>query len=274
MPIKGSDSCGFAAVVFSPEHLSIIKDGPSERRDFLDTGIGQLKSRYRGVLGEYLRVMKQRNAFLKMKLSEIEFNTTLDVYDMQLARLGSIIKKTRESYLTQLSPKAQQYFSQMCKGEHCLSLSYDSLVPDSPEEYVKMLLESRDKDIATGSTLLGVHRYDVTVEIDGKAARLYGSQVQQRCCVLALKLAEAYIFGEFLGEHPVVLLDDVLSELDEIRRSFLLEHLVGPQIFITACDPPEEFKKRPLALFTVKDGVITSEGCDDCDNSYDKTEET
>ncbi len=252
-PIKGSDNSGLCAVVFSPTHLSIIKGGPSERRDFLDMSIGQLKPRYRGVLRQYGSLLKQRNAILKLKLHEMEMEITLDVYDKQLAKIGTVIKKTRESYLKELSPKAVSIFREM-NGNGELSLAYQTTVPETEEEYYSSLVENRKKDQAAKMTSIGIHRDDLSIDINGKPSRVFASQGQQRSSILSLKLAETLLFEEFLGEAPILLLDDVLSELDETRRLFLLEKIKGPQIFITACDPPEEFRDKSLRMFHIEDG--------------------
>lgn len=252
----------FKAVVFSPVHLSIIKDGPELRRSFLDTGICQLKPRYISVLREYRQILLQRNALLKSGTRSSLITPQLDVFDTQLARSAAIIAKTRYTYLQRIAKKAESYYRQMATMGDQISLSYLCSVPEAggfdKEVFAEAFYSQRSKDIEARTTTIGVHRDDFSAEVGGFPARSHGSQGQQRSIVLALKLAEAEIFYEESGEYPVVLLDDVMSELDESRRKFLLSQLTAPQVFITCCEPSAIIGVEKESLFKIREGQIIS----------------
>lgn len=252
----------FQAVVFSPVHLSIIKDGPELRRNFLDTGICQLKPRYISLLREYRQILLQRNALLKSGSRSSLIHPQLDVFDTQLARSAGLIAKTRYTYLRRIAKKAENYYRQMAAKGDEISLSYLCSVPEAAERgfdkqgFAEAFYRQRSKDIEARTTTIGVHRDDFLAEVGGFPARSHGSQGQQRSIVLALKLAEAEIFYEESGEYPVVLLDDVMSELDESRRRFLLSQLTAPQVFITCCEPSAILGVEPESLFEISAGRI------------------
>lgn len=264
VPISGACALmgSFKAVVFSPVHLSIIKDGPELRRSFLDTGICQLKPRYISVLREYRQILLQRNALLKSGARSSLMTPQLDVFDAQLARSAAIIAKTRYTYLQRIAKEAEGYYRQMAPQGDQISLSYLCSVPETGagdfdrEQFLEAFARQRSKDIEARSTTIGVHRDDFSAQVGGFPARSHGSQGQQRSIVLALKLAEAEIFYEESGEYPVVLLDDVMSELDESRRRFLLSQLNLPQVFITCCEPSAIIGVERESLFEIKGGRL------------------
>lgn len=234
------------AVVFSPTHLSLLKNGPQEKRKFLDTAICQIKPRFIHLLAQYTRVLDQRNRLLKDLMYDKTgmLADTLEIWDERLASLAAVIIKTRASFLQKLLPEAQKTYAGISKGREELSFSYVSTLAcdwSAPTaEMEKVLLDGlracRNEDIKMRMTGAGPHRDDVEISLDGASARVYGSQGQQRSCVLALKLAECELIRETMGEYPVVLLDDVMSELDVSRREYLLNHLSGRQLIMTCCD--------------------------------------
>ena len=237
-----SDLCGgFCCVVFSPAHLNLIKGGPAERRKAIDTVIGQIKPRYISLLQDYQKLLLQRNTLLK----DIKFSSslidTLDVWDISLAKTGAMIAKTRESFVNKLIPLCKEVYDGISGGKESYDMSYSSTVSAdneiSQQVMLEMLKSSRGEDIQNGSTSIGPHRDDIIIEINGISARSFGSQGQQRSGVLALKLGECALMQEVTGHAPVILLDDVMSELDDNRRDFLLHRLEDRQIFITCCDP-------------------------------------
>lgn len=234
----------FCAVVFSPVHLSLIKNGPQEKRKFIDTSICQLKPRYISVLNQFTRALDQRNRLLKDISYETSLFDTLDIWDARLAAFAAVIIKTRASFLKKLFPYAEEIYAGISGEKEKLQFDYVSTLECDPQkeigeiekELLSGLRSGRGEDVRSRFTNLGPHRDDIEITLDKNSARAYASQGQQRSCVLALKLAECELIRETLGEYPVVLLDDVMSELDRARRDFLLNRLRGRQLIITCCD--------------------------------------
>ena len=231
------------AVVFSPAHLALVKEGPAAKRRFLDTAICQLKPAYLDLLGKYTRVLNQRNQLLKDVRMESSLWDTLELWDDQLCILAAKVIQVRRSYLKKLAPWAQEIYRGISGGREKLALEYRATLgareredPMDTHKLRSQLMAARGEDLRLRATTLGPHRDDMEILLDGHSARLYGSQGQQRSCVLALKLAECQLMREYLGEYPVVLLDDVMSELDEARRTYLLNSLRDRQLVLTCCD--------------------------------------
>ena len=254
----------FCAVVFSPENLSLIKRGPAERRSFIDSAICREKLRNAQTLQRYNRLLKQRNALLKHIAHSDTARGTLDLWDEQLTAIGAAIVRQRLDFIRMISEKAAVFHQGISHGKETLSLRYVSSFGaeenDSPERLKEKFLEKcaahYPNEILTGSTLSGAHRDDMEIWINGKNARFFASQGQQRSAVLSLKLAEASVLRERMGENPVILFDDVLSELDNERQDYLLNELRGCQVFITCC---EKFNKEQLSegkVFYVEGGVV------------------
>ncbi len=255
---EGKGSGYFMAVIFSPTHLSLVKGGPEERRRALDTVITQLKPRYRKVALEYNRLLHQRNTLLRDAQLSPALLDTLDVWDDALAKTGALLTLTRQTFLDRLSPFSDRIYEGIAGGRESLSLSYEaSCALDGEISQASMkekLRRARSDDLRTGTTSVGPQRDDFQILLSGLSARSFGSQGQQRSVVLAFKLAECALMEEVSGETPVVLLDDVMSELDENRRDYLLHHLRDRQIFITCCDPNQIASAE--AIFTVKEGCF------------------
>ena len=235
----------FCAVVFSPDHLTLIKNGPDERRNFIDGAICQIKPSYAVLLSRYKKILSERNALLKDIPRHRELEDTLDIWNERLSEEGSAIAVQRIKYIKMLTEPAIKFYNGISSGKERLSLEYKMHYKAdenmSREEIFDVMLDAlrnrQNDDIYCGYTTVGVHRDDLTVKINEMEARNFGSQGQQRSAVLALKLAEASGIGNVKGENPVVLLDDVLSELDNTRRNYLLKELSNMQIFITCCEP-------------------------------------
>lgn len=238
----------FRAVLFCPEHLSIVKDGPAERRAFLDIALCQLRPMYLSALSRHNKVMTQRNALLK-QLSEGEGDRRLlEVYSEQLAREAAFIYTSRRDYIKRLDRHIKNFFAELCgmnEINELPELSYKNSLKDNGfnesealEAYRRALSANVGREIAAGASLYGAHKDDIEIYLDGREARLYASQGQQRSISLAMKLGEGEISREYSGEYPVFLFDDVLSELDPGRQEFLLSRLGERQVIMTACTPP------------------------------------
>ena len=253
----------FCAVVFSPDHLSLIKEGPSFRRKFIDGALCQKKPAYARLLSQYSRVLSQRNILLKDILSHGELLDTLEIWDEKLARLGASMMMERSRYIKNLSLWAEKTYVGISKGKESFSAEYESTVwkdgmteEDVFQAFFSLLKQGRKEDLSSGFTIKGPHRDDLFIQIQDKPAREYGSQGQQRSCVLALKLAEAACLSDSLEEKPVILLDDVMSELDSSRQDYLLNQIQGWQVFITCCDPNTVMGLSQGKTFFVENGTI------------------
>ncbi len=224
------------SVFFSPGELRLIQDGPDERRRFLDISISQTSREYCSSLTRYLKILNQRNNLLK----ERDFGAvqeTLPVWDEQLAVYAARVIVKRREYLAALSPLAQDAHLYLTDGGEVLTLRLDGRYPSSEAETQEKVLQelslARERDMRLGFTSVGPHRDDIRVSIDGTDARGFASQGQARTAALALKLAETELFRRYAGESPVLILDDVMSELDLPRRKKLLERIRGLQCILT-----------------------------------------
>ncbi len=231
------------AVIFSPSHLYMIKEGPAGRRKFTDGALCQLKSNYRGVLREYNRCLLQRNVLLKDLQQNTQLYDLLYIWNRNLARAGAKIIYQRERYINALLPFAKDIYAGLSGGSETLGLKikgafdYSGIsAADAEGLLIKELEKNQAADMAARATTAGPHRDDLEITVNSKSARNFGSQGQQRSCVLALKLAEASLLKEMTGEEPIALLDDVMSELDEKRQDYILNHIKDGQVFITCCD--------------------------------------
>jgi len=246
----------FSAVVFSPDHLNMVKDGPSARREFIDTAISSLRPNYRKSLSLYIRALMQRNKALKTR--DKNYDAVLDVFEYHLSVLGAYILKQRQKYLFALSPYVAEIYSGLCNKKEKIELLYKSTSEESEAEYIaKKLRESRTEDYITGSTGVGIHRDDIEFLLDENPLRLYGSQGQQRSSVLAVKLAEAQLLKKHFEEQPIAILDDVMSELDEERQDYILNHIKNWQVFISCCDMNGIKKLKEGHVVKVKSGVLS-----------------
>ena len=252
----------FCAVVFSPDNMGLIKGGSGERRKFLDAAISQHYPTYPRLLVEYNRILAQRNAFLKKSLGGKGFESMLEIWDENLSRTGAKISCKRAVYVAELCGKTEEIFDGISSGRESISLRYTCgyLVPDSVEETAAALrqqLEShRGSDLAQGCTNYGPHRDDLTITVNELSAKQYASQGQKRSCVLALKLAEASLLEQAIGERPIAVLDDVMSELDHLRQDYLMNHMEGWQVFISCCDPNTVKGLEKGRVIEVKSGEL------------------
>ena len=239
---------GFKVVLFCPEHLSIIKEGPSVRRSFLDVAISQIRPLYMRSLQRYNLILKERNALIKSAdENRASFNSTIDLFSSQLAHEAAVITGYRVRYIESLKKHVSDCFSDMTGERERPRLEYVSSSKLEAEDcfdekkcekaYLELYSSRHEREIAAESTLWGIHKDDLEIDLDGNRARIFASQGQQRSLSLALKLAEGEIIrSECGGDYPVFLFDDVLSELDSGRRSYLLSNLEGKQVIMTSCE--------------------------------------
>lgn len=261
IPIKRScELLGLANIIFfSPEDLKIVKNGPSERRRFINLELSQLDKVYLYELGEYNKALMQRNKLLKQIAYTSSLSGTLDIWDEKLAEFGSKVIISRGKFIERLSVITKKINGSLTGNREHTELLYE---PDvSAEDFLYNLKKAREKDLHFLSTSVGPHRDDLCFMNEGVDIRKYGSQGQQRTCALSLKLAEIELVKEITNDMPVLLLDDVLSELDRNRQNYLLDSINNIQTIIT-CTGLEEFIDGRLALdrvFRISDGTVILE---------------
>lgn len=243
-------------VAFSPEDLNIIKNGPSERRRFMDLELCQLNKVYLQELTSYNKVLNQRNKLLKDIGFQPGLTETLDVWDMQLVSYGKKIISLRKRFMEELGEIIRQIHSNLTGQKEEIRLLYE---PDVEEEVFEEKLQSaREKDLHFRVTSVGPHRDDFCVQTNGIDIRKYGSQGQQRTAALSLKMSEIYLVEKVTKDHPVLLLDDVLSELDSNRQNYLLQSIHNIQTVIT-CTGLDELIENNFSIdrvFRVTEGKI------------------
>ena len=233
----------FRAVIFTPDHLNLVKGQPENRRRFIDLAICQSYPRYVSYLSEYNRVLLQKNALLKQDCEKSYKADMIGIYNEKLSSSAAAISFNRRRFLKQLEECAALQQEEISGGKEVLRLKYNGCFEEEPESAeetrVAMLnyLNSKcEAEILRGISLFGVHKDDFTIYLNNKNGRFFASQGQQRSAVLALKLAEGEMSRKVTGEYPVFLFDDILSELDEGRRSIILGKTGGRQVIITGCE--------------------------------------
>ena len=250
---KISDIIGkINVVIFTPDDIEIIKDGPTKRRKFLDMMISSLKPNYLHLLNNYNKVLEQRNNYLRQIKLERKDENLLDIWDEQLADFAFKIFEYRKLYIEKISENIEDIHNLITKsGKEDISLKYIS-TGKSKENFIENLKKSRKIDIQRGFTGVGIHRDDFTISINGKNVSIFGSQGQQRTSILTLKLCELKIIKEELQDTPILLLDDFMSELDEKRRVSFLENIKGNQVIITCTD--KIYLENEATFFYVENG--------------------
>ena len=253
-------------VIFSPEDLFIIKEGPSERRRFIDITISQIKPSYFYDLQQYMKVLFQRNALLKEIQYKRSLIDTLEIWNNNLIMIGSRIIKIRKEFINRLNGYIKINHSKLTNGKESLFLEYSPSIEIETYENIKeiegafrkALEKVKNKELIKATTLLGPQRDDYEIILNDMNLKHYGSQGQQRTAVLSVKLSEIDIIKEETGEYPVILLDDVLSELDKSRQEYLLENLKGIQTFITCTENIFENENSFLekSFLNIKNGEI------------------
>lgn len=246
-------------VMFSPAELDIVKGAPSVRRRFLDEAVSQLFPKYFSGLTQYYKILEQKNGLLKtLRTKGVQSDELLSVWNEQLAETGAQIVLKRREFMENLALAAAQVQAQISKEE--LSVDYLPSVECGGEGAVSVFYEklqhNQRREIETGAALLGIQRDDIRLRIGGKDARLYASQGQQRTAVLSLKLAQTEYIHEVRGEYPILLLDDIMSELDSYRRRFLAEKIKNKQVLITATDAENREENASARFFEISKGRL------------------
>lgn len=258
IPIKkASELFGILNIVFfSPEDLNIIKNGPAERRRFMDLELCQLDKIYLSELAKYNKILNQRNKLLKDIYFRPDVKDTLPIWDMQLLEYGQKIIKSRRKFVSELNEIVMQIHSKISGGREEMILTYE---PNVTEDLLEQeLIRVQEKDLKLGQTTVGPHRDDMSFTIHGVDIRKFGSQGQQRTSALSLKLSEIELVKKVIKDSPVLLLDDVLSELDSNRQNYLLNNICGTQTIIT-CTGLDEFIRNRFEInrvFEVINGEV------------------
>ncbi|MBR0463090.1 MAG: DNA replication/repair protein RecF [Clostridia bacterium] len=250
-----------SGVLFAPENLRLVKDGPEERRRFLDMAISQIRPSYYYALQRYTHALTQRNKLLRDIQDRAELLRTLDAWDEQLAQHGAIVMSARAQYIQKCAAIANEAHSDISGEKEKLDVRYEPSVRfgerPRPEELMSALQSMRENDLRRGTTLCGPHRDDIALLINGIDAWAYASQGQQRTVALALKLSELLIMKEELHEPPILMLDDVMSELDPQRRRRLLSHISGIQTIVTCTDMTDLSDAQIGSAWRVTNGELS-----------------
>lgn len=257
---KAAQLLGLLNVVFfSPEDLSIIKDAPAQRRRFVDMELCQLDQSYLYDLNQYNKIIAQRNKLLKDMYNNQDLKNMLGIWDMQIITYGQKIIKRRRLFVDQLNEIIDDIHFKLSGGKERIKVEYAPYV--SEDNFEEMLKKAREKDIKLKSTSVGPHKDDFIFIVNGIDIRTYGSQGQQRTAALSLKLSEIELVKKITGDNPVLLLDDVLSELDSNRQNHLLNNIGDIQTIIT-CTGLEDFVNNRIKInkiFKVETGVVINE---------------
>ncbi len=263
---KLSDIVGaFRAVLFCPEHLSMIKDGPAGRRTYMDMAISRMYPMYMHSLQRYAYILKQRNSLIKGAYNDrTTFDATVELWSEQLASEAAVIADMRLRFVRRVSVYVKDIFEEMTGEREIPAVIYKGSSAQNEEEYLnrektkekyfELLMSNHDREISAGATLYGIHKDDIDITLNGKSSRLYASQGQQRSLALALKLSEGEICREEFGDDPVFLFDDVLSELDKTRRDYLTHKIYAKQVIITSCETDLQMNTDSIGRIHVEGG--------------------
>lgn len=222
-------------VIFTPDDINILKGGPENRRKFLNIMISQLRPNYMHILNLYLKTIDQRNKYLKQIKEENKDEKLLEIWDEKLAEYAIKIYEYRKEFINKIIEKIKIIHNKITNGKEEIELEYITECKHK-EEYLKLLKERRKLDIIKGFTTKGIHRDDFMIYINKKEINIYGSQGQNRTAMLSLKLAELQVIYDEIGEYPILLLDDFMSELDKNRRKNFLENIEDTQVIITGTE--------------------------------------
>lgn len=252
-------------VIFSPEDLRLVKEGPKERRVFIDKEISQITPKYYNYLTNYNKILFQRNKLLKSSYVDMDL---IAVYDESLARYGSYIYILRRDFIKKIASISSKMHKKLTneleqltiKYKNQINLTEEDTVDTVYEKFIKKLKEGRQHDIDTRTTRYGIHKDDLLICINDLDVRLYGSQGQQRTASISLKLSEIELINNEVGEYPILLLDDIFSELDETRQKLLVDNLDKVQMFITTAEASHKkiFNTENTTIFNIEKGNVIS----------------
>lgn len=260
IPIKRiSELLGeFNAVFFSPDELKLVKEAPEDRRRFMDIDISQTNKTYFYLLQKYDKILQNRNKLIKQSKNKDQAQETIDIWDRMLAETAAKVIEYRVDFLNKLSPFAQKTHAYLTDNKENLEIEYaginEKTQQETQEKIYKKLKENFEKDFALGYTSTGPHRDDIKIKLNNLDVRSYGSQGQQRTVALSLKLAELEIMRQTTGESPVLLLDDVLSELDSSRKAKLLKMAQKFQTILTCTE--FDFPGVKAQIFNIENGGL------------------
>ena len=258
---KSGELFGIAHMIFfSPEDLSIIKNGPSERRRFMNLELCQLNKLYYHNYVNYNKALNQRNTLLKQIAFHSDLKDTLDAWDLYLIEYGKCIIEEREKFICKLNDIVRDIHSHLTGGQESIEIGYEKNV--TINQYESVMKSKREMDLRYQTTQAGPHRDDIFFYINGIDVRKYGSQGQQRTAALSLKLAEIELVKEMIHDTPILLLDDVMSELDHNRKNYLLDHIQDIQTIVTCTGYDDFIKSRLLInrIYKVTNGEIENLG--------------
>lgn len=244
-------------VIFTPDDISILKNGPSGRRRFLDIFIGQLRPKYIYTLNMYNKTLEQRNNYLKQIKYENKNDDLLEIWDEKLSEYAEIIFNYRKEFINKLKEKIENIHNNITDNNEKINIEYISDFSEK-NNYINILKNNRKLDIIKGYTSKGIHRDDFNVLINNNLVNIYGSQGQHRTAMLSLKISELQVVKEEIGENPILLLDDFMSELDEKRRINFLKYIENTQVIIT-CTEKFNVEKLKYKVYNVKSGKINTE---------------
>ena len=245
-------------VMFNPDDINILKGGPQNRRRFLDIMISQLKPNYMHTLSLYSKTIEQRNNYLRQIREEQKTEKLLDIWDEEISKYAFIISKYRKEFIEKIKSKIKKIHSEITDNKEDIEIEYLTECYDK-EKYLNFLKQRRKLDIIKGYTTKGIHRDDFIIYINGKQLSIYGSQGQHRTAMLSLKLSEVNIVEDEIGEKPILLLDDFMSELDQNRRNHFLEKIKNTQVIIT-CTDKIDIENKNILIYNVKDGKVYGGG--------------
>ena len=241
-------------VIFTPDDIEILKGGPQNRRKFLDIMISQLRPNYMHILNLYLKTLEQRNNYLRQIKEQNEDESLLEIWDEKLVEYAIRIYKYREEFIEKISEKIKSIHKEITNNKEDIEIIYKTECKNK-EDYFNLLKQRHKLDIIKGYTTKGIHRDDFEILINNKEISTYGSQGQHRTAVLSLKISELQVIYDEIGEYPILLLDDFMSELDKSRRANLLKYMNNTQVIIT-CTENFETENTNFSEFNVKNGEI------------------
>ena len=245
-------------VIFTPDDINILKGGPQNRRRFLDIMISQLKPNYMYNLNLYLKTLEQRNNYLTQIREEKKDEKLLEIWDEKLSEYANNIYNYRKKYIERINDKIKKIHQEITNNKEQIYIDYISEC-NNKEEYLDLLRKNRKIDIIKGFTTKGIHRDDFVIYINNKRIDVFGSQGQHRTTILSLKLSELKIIEEEIGEKPILLLDDFMSELDEKRRNSFLNKIKETQVIIT-CTDKINIENKNILIYNVKEGKVIKGG--------------